>query len=152
MNIRFHTNQAIRERPCECCYYCDTRISIFNRPCWLLYDSRWRNATVYSFICFSCLSICRVALPRSFLVSAAERFLTRRRTARKTSKQKSADEKGGRLIVQRGASGYFFLFGNNSPAILFFFLKFECWTRAVPFGNYKFNEARPTVFKMTLSS
>ena len=101
----------------------------------------------------------RFALARSFLVSAvvlirqeSERLLTRRRTARKMSKQKAADEKGGRLIVQRGASGYFFLFGNNSPAILFFFLKFECWTRAVPFGNYKFNEARPTVFKMTLSS
>ena len=104
----------------------------------------------YSFICFSCLSICRVALARSFLVSAvvlirqeSERLLTRRRTARKMSKQKAADEKGGRLIVQRGASGYFFLFGNNSPAILFFFLKFECWTLAVSFGNYKFNEARP---------
>ena len=75
----------------------------------------------YSFICFSCLSICRVALARSFLVSAvvlirqeSERLLTRRRTARKMSKQKAADEKGGRLTVQRGASGYFFL----SPATI----------------------------------
>ena len=79
----------------------------------------------------------RFALARSFLVSAvvlirqeSERLLTRRRTARKMSKQKAADEKGGRLTVQRGASGYFFL----SPATIAQRFSFSFWNSSAGHG------------------